>query len=191
MYDQLSGRTWILLWVITFASLGIFMWLVYYGAMGRSEQRYFYLDVPGSMELPHLDSAEFVIYQVFDKSGDSKEDLRPGGFNRLSFSLVPLNGDEKIEVKPVSRPSRFVIRRMVCEAVYEFKVDKAGGYRINADYASDQTGGTYRVAIGQSYYQRTLQSFMLGLVVLVVGGILVTIIFYRSGILKQQANLSE
>lgn len=191
MHDQLSGRTWILLWIVTFASLSIFMWLVYYGAMGRSDQRYFYLDVPGSMELPHLDSGHFVIYQVFDKSGDSKEDLRPSGFNRLNFTFSPLTGDGKIEVKPVSRPSRFVIRRMVCEAVYEFDVAEAGGYRVNADYASDQTGGGYRVAIGQPSYQRTLQSFLLGVAVLIVGGILVIIIFYRSGILKEQANLSE
>ena len=182
MSEQVTGKTWALVWVIVFASIGCFLWMVYDGAMGNLDQRYFHLDVPGTMELPHLSAGHYFVYHEFDKSRDSKEDLKPAGFGRLAVAITPVAGGAPLAMKAVDKPSRFVIRRDVCESVFEFDVAQAGGYRVNVDYESGQTGGNYRVAIGRPYYTQAVNSFVLGTGMLIVAGIVISYLLYRDGV---------
>lgn len=181
MSVAIPARTWALIWVIIVGSIGTFLWLVFSGAMGNVEQRFYRLQAPGSMELPHLARGHYFVYHEFDKSRDSKEDLHPAGFERLQITLTPLDGGDQLKLKAVEKMSRFVIRRSVCESKFEFDVAKAGGYRVNAEYTEGFSGGTYRIAIGKPYYMQALQNFLIGLSILIVAGVTVTVLLFRSG----------
>lgn len=175
---------WTLIWGIVLGSIAVFVGLVFAGAMGNDDQRYFYLEVPGSMELPHLSPGRYTIFHEFDKSRDSKEDLRPAGFGRIEITVTPTKGGRGPDVVEAESKSRFVIRRNVCEAMLQFDVTEAGGYRINGDYSSGQVGGTYRVVIGKPYFAQALRNFVLGVVVLIAAGIAVSYLLYRSGAVR-------
>ena len=179
MEVELPGRTWILIWSIVFGAIAVFLWLVFEGAMGNVETRYYHTDVPGSIEIPHLKAGRYYIYQEFDKSRDSKEDLRPAGFERLAFTVTPIGGGRPLTLKVTDSPSRFVIRRMVCEAALQFDVTTAGGYKVAAEYDSGQQGGTYRIAIGQPYYIKAAWNFVLGCLILIVAGAIVTWLIFK------------
>lgn len=181
MSAVIPKRTWALVWTLFALSGGFFTYLVFDGAMGNLEERYFRLDVPGSMELPHLGRGHYFVFHQFDKSRDSKEDLRPPGIERLTMSLVPLDGGEAVRLNPPGKPLRFVIRRTVSEAVYEFDITRAGGYRFNGDYPAGVSGGSFRIAIGEPYINQTLRNFMLGCAVLLVSGAIVSFILFRAG----------
>lgn len=180
----ISGRMWALIWGIVLGSIAVFVWLVFQGAMGNDDQRYYYLEVPGSMELPHLSPGRYTIFHDFDKSRDSKEDLRPAGFERIAFTVTPINGGPGPSVVEAQSKTRFVIRRTVCESKLQFDVTEPGGYRINGDYDSGQTGGTYRVVIGKPYFAQALRNFIIGTVLLIFAGIAVSYLLYRSGAVR-------
>lgn len=179
MNDNISARTWILIWSIIFGAIGVFLWMVINGAMGDLSERFYRLEVPGSMEIPRLARGHYFVYHEFDKSRDSKEDIRPAGFQRMVFTIRPAEGGDPLPLRPVEKTSRFVIRRNVCESILEFDVPKSGGYRVNGEYDATQEGGTYRIAIGQPYYLQAVRSFIAGLGLLVVAGILVTYLLFR------------
>jgi len=173
-------RTWALISVIFIAAVLVFLRLVFTGAMGSLEERYYRLEVPGSMELPHMGAGHYYVFHQFDKSRDSKEDIRPAGIERLDMTLTALSDGEQVKLNRVGEPLRFVIRRTVCDAVYEFDVKNPGGYRFNADYPQGVTGGTYRVALGEPYFNQTLRKFLLGCVVLVAAGGVVSFLLFRA-----------
>lgn len=182
--EPVNGKVWLLIWSIIFCAIGAFVWLVFAGAMGNAEQRYYRLEAPGSMELPHLVAGRYTIFHEFDKSADSKEDLRPPGFERLAFTITPTTGGAALSVVPSDRANSFVIRRNVCEPVHQFEVTEPGGYRFNADYNSGQTGGTYRVVIGRPYYTDAVRNFTIGALILIAAGILVSWLLYKSGAVR-------
>lgn len=179
-----SGRMWLLIWSIVFGAIGVFVWLVFAGAMGNDTQRYFYLEVPGSMELPHLSPGRYTVFHGFDKSADGTQDLRPAGIDRISITVTPTKGGPGPAVVEAERKSRFVIRRDVCESILQFDITEAGGYRINGDYNSGQVGGTYRMVIGKPYFVQAATNFAIGTVILIIAGLVVSYLLYRSGAVR-------
>lgn len=180
MSAVIPNRTWAFVWILFIAAAGIFLRLVFMGAMGSLEERYYRLEVPGSIELPHVGTGHYYVFHQFDKSRDSKEDIRPAGIERLNMSFTALSDGEQVKLHSVEEPLRFVIRRTVCDAVYEFDITHPGGYRFNADYPSGDSGGTYRIAIGEPYFNQTLRNFLAGCAVLVVAGAIGSFILFRA-----------
>ena len=175
---------WLLILAVIFGAIGTFVWLVFAGAMGNTEQRYFRLQVPGSMELPGLAAGRYTIYHEFDKSADGTQDLRPPGFERIRFSVTPIAGGPGPAVVEAQRKSTFVIRRTVCESMLQFEVEQQDNYRINGDFDSGQVGGTYRVAVGRPYHMEAIRNFVIGTVILIAAGLLVSYLLYRSGAVR-------
>jgi len=157
----------------------LFVGLAIAGAMGGNDERYIRFEVPNSKDLPNLAKGEHVLYMEFDRSPDNKNDLRPPGIERLTFTLSNADTGEVVPLRPSTKIIRYAIRRIVGESLYEFNLPAQGTYRLDAAYEPGVDGGAYRVAVGRPYGKVVFRYFTGGFLLLIGAGFLISYILHR------------
>lgn len=158
-------RGWFAVGTLLTLGLALFLFTIAYGVLA-GQRTLHRVAAPADVPVTFEHKGKYTLFLEYARSDDSREMDRPEGVEQLTVALE--RGDGALVPLSPAPESRYVIRRLVGEAMHELAILERGPYMLRAQYPANVDGPEIHLVFKRNYREQVLLTFLRGIGVLAI-----------------------
>ncbi len=179
-----SLAPYILAALIFLTGVGTFAGFLFYRLSGL-EDKLLTVVVPGAHDLTLNEPGNYTIFHEYCTVVGDEIYASSSEIAGLKVRVTSQKTGATVPISPASSASHYDIGGRAGRSAFDFQIDEAGVYRLEADYAEGQTGPKLILAVSKGFVGDILFTVFLGIAIL-LGSMIVSVAITVITILKRQ-----